>query len=334
LSFVSFAQNFEDVMLWRALSHVDGGFYIDIGAWSPEQDSVTKAFYDRGWNGINVEPNPDLHAELQAARPRDVNLQIAVADSEESVELFVVRSSTGLATGLSTLDKTVAADHVANGFVLGEPLAVATRTLASICRDHVPAGTDIHFLKIDVEGAENVVIRGADWTRHRPWIVIVEATRPNSHIETHITWEPMLVEAGYTLAYRDGLNRFYVVRERADLAAAFAYPPNFFDGFVSAGQHRSEARAAALVSQLDVANATIDGLTNTVQTMQANWSWRLTRPFRLVARSADRARNTIGISIRRAIDILAVWQRPAALTPRARQIHQALKAAITRRRTV
>ncbi|HZF37393.1 MAG TPA: FkbM family methyltransferase, partial [Blastocatellia bacterium] len=46
MSFISYAQNFEDVMLWRALKHIDRGFYIDVGANDPDLDSVTKAFYE------------------------------------------------------------------------------------------------------------------------------------------------------------------------------------------------------------------------------------------------------------------------------------------------
>ncbi len=45
MTFISFAQNAEDVMLWRALGHVRAGFYIDVGAQDPELDSVTHAFY-------------------------------------------------------------------------------------------------------------------------------------------------------------------------------------------------------------------------------------------------------------------------------------------------
>ena len=52
MSFVSYAQNFEDVMLWRALKHIDCGFYIDVGAQDPVIDSVTKSFYDHGWRGV------------------------------------------------------------------------------------------------------------------------------------------------------------------------------------------------------------------------------------------------------------------------------------------
>jgi glycosyltransferase involved in cell wall biosynthesis len=56
LIFVSYAQNFEDVMLWRALRSVERGFYIDVGANDPTLYSVTKAFHIRGWRGINIEP--------------------------------------------------------------------------------------------------------------------------------------------------------------------------------------------------------------------------------------------------------------------------------------
>ncbi len=41
---VSYAQNFEDVVLWRALLHVEAGFYIDIGAQPPVLDSGSRGF--------------------------------------------------------------------------------------------------------------------------------------------------------------------------------------------------------------------------------------------------------------------------------------------------
>ncbi|BCG81534.1 FkbM family methyltransferase [Mesorhizobium sp. 113-3-3] len=65
----SYAQNFEDVILWRALEHVERGFYIDIGAQDPVVDSVSLAFYERGWRGIHVEPSANYAEKLRAARP-------------------------------------------------------------------------------------------------------------------------------------------------------------------------------------------------------------------------------------------------------------------------
>jgi hypothetical protein len=75
----SYAQNREDVILNRIFKDVKDGFYIDIGAYHPAVASVTKAFYDRGWSGINVEPG-SVFDELERARPRDVNLKAAVVD--------------------------------------------------------------------------------------------------------------------------------------------------------------------------------------------------------------------------------------------------------------
>ena len=53
---VSYAQNFEDVILWRALKDVKDGLYIDVGEHDPEVDSVSLLFYQKGWRGIHVEP--------------------------------------------------------------------------------------------------------------------------------------------------------------------------------------------------------------------------------------------------------------------------------------
>ena len=63
----SYAQNFEDVILWRALKDVDRGFYVDIGAQDPITDSVSLCFYEAGWRGVHVEPSPHFAARIRAA---------------------------------------------------------------------------------------------------------------------------------------------------------------------------------------------------------------------------------------------------------------------------
>ncbi len=73
MTFVSYAQNFEDVMLWRALNGIERGFYIDVGTADPDTDTVTRAFYDRGWSGINIEPVAVSMRRIAATRLRDIN---------------------------------------------------------------------------------------------------------------------------------------------------------------------------------------------------------------------------------------------------------------------
>src|SRR4051794_31355449 len=95
---MSYSQNAEDVRLWRVFSKIDNGFYVDIGAADPSVGSVSRIFYDHGWSGINVEPSPAFD-ELSAVRERDVNLQIAVGESEGPSRIFVTYPDLGLSTG-------------------------------------------------------------------------------------------------------------------------------------------------------------------------------------------------------------------------------------------
>jgi hypothetical protein len=44
MQLISYSQNNEDILLWRALKNVEKGFYIDVGANHPVDDSVTKLF--------------------------------------------------------------------------------------------------------------------------------------------------------------------------------------------------------------------------------------------------------------------------------------------------
>src|SRR5262249_12433971 len=236
MSFISYAQNFEDVMLWRALKHIDRGFYIDVGANDPEQDSVTKAFYERGWRGINVEPVPQWFERLEKARPRDINLQLALGAEPGAITLYEIPD-----TGLSTAEKKFAERHEAERGYQSRELLVKMDTLSRVCeRFHLEP---IHFLKVDVEGAEKAVFQGADFGKIRPWIIVVEATLPNSQEESYSDWESLLLNAGYEYAYFDGLNRFYVAGEHENLKAAFKTPPNVFDDFVRIERLESELRA-------------------------------------------------------------------------------------------
>lgn len=237
MKFISYAQNFEDVMLWRALHAVEKGFYIDIGAWSPDIDSVTKAFYERGWKGINAEPNLEFYKQLQDRRSHDINLQIAVGDQEDVLVMYFLSGS-----GLSTLDYAIAKNHQFAGWEIIRS-TVQVQTLKSIWDLYVPPQTDVHFLKVDVEGYEGNVLRGNDWANNRPWIVVVEATLPMTQIESHNAWESILLKAGYKFVYEDGLNRFYVANEHTELEAVFKYPPNVFDDFVLRQQQEAETRA-------------------------------------------------------------------------------------------
>lgn len=219
----SYAQNFEDVMLRRALQDIEGGFYIDVGAFEPDHHSVSRWFYDTGWNGINVEPNPPIHRRLCRERPRDINLDCAVGGECTQAPFWLVGE-----TGLSSLHP-----EFQDGLTAGEIVSkidVTVLTLDAIVAQYAPDRV-IDFLKIDVEGAEADALRGAQLHRNRPRIVVVEATPPMSQEPAWADWEPILLENAYRFVWFDGLNRFYVRDEDRARTTWFRLPPCCFDNF-------------------------------------------------------------------------------------------------------
>jgi len=265
--FVSYAQNCEDVVLWRALKDVRQGFYVDCGAYHPTRHSVTRAFYERGWRGINIEPVATLLENFARQRRRDVNLGLALVDGSQGTAAFYEIAG----SGLSTLDPGVARQHARAGFDTRQ-IAVRTAALSEVLKEHAPA--EIHFLKIDVEGAEQLVLSGMDFGRFRPWIVVVEATKPLTQEINASSWEHLLLGAGYDFAYFDGLNRFYVAREHHERAAVLAVPPNVFDHFVNLEQAEEINRVRA--------------------SYEHSISWRVTAPLRAAKALFIAARRGIG----------------------------------------
>lgn len=281
--FVSYAQNLEDVVLWRALSTVEAGTYIDVGAYHPVEDSVTKAFYDRGWRGINIEPVEELLRGFVEERPRDINLCVALGNEPGKLTLYEIPG-----TGLSTSELEIAKRHSEQDFEVRVRVVPCT-TLDDLLREHPTE--EVHFLKVDVEGSERAVLEGGAFDELRPWILVVEATEPGSPHENYAEWEPAILNKGYEFAYFDGLNRFYVAREHAELKSHFDVPPNVFDRYVPCSQWRTqqelerqgyrvqalESEAAALTEKLEVRIARAQVLERELVALQQQLEGQATR---------------------------------------------------------
>lgn len=257
-------------MLARALRPDERrGFWVDVGAGDPVLDSVTAAFAERGWRGVNVEPLRREHERLCAARPADTNLRVALGARAGSGTLFVEPTEkpegpgpdAPIDRGASTMVPELAERYRADGQEF-TPIEVPIWTLAQVVADHVAGPVD--FLKVDVEGFEREVLAGADWSSFRPRVVVMEATVPKSDEPAHQAWEPILFDAGYRLAMFDGLNRFYAHADEPALLQTLAIPANVFDDFVPyAWSHQVEQaqqRAHRLQEALDQAEQERDRL--------------------------------------------------------------------------
>lgn len=225
--FISYAQNREDVVLYRALGHLANGRYVEVGANDPIADSVTYAFYKRDWSGITVEPVPAFAERLREMRPRDRVVEAAITAAEvDRLTLHEIAE-----TGLSTVVDEVGHQHSAAGWDVRD-VVVAAKRLDDVLEEAGWAGMDIHLLLVDTEGSEKSVLESVDLSRWRPWVTVVEATRPNSTDQTHESWEEIVLSAGYRFCLFDGLSRFYVADEHwDDLHTALSTPANVLDAY-------------------------------------------------------------------------------------------------------
>lgn len=227
MSVISYAQNFEDVILWRIFKDVRNGFYIDVGAQHPIIDSVSYLFYENGWRGVHIEPISEYANLLRSFRPDEDVLQMAVSSKSEAIEFFEFDG-----TGLSTGKKEIAGKWIESGRE-ARNITVETISMDELLEKYKE--TTIHWLKIDIEGAEFDAISSWRNSRVRPRIIVVESTDPGSSHESFEKWDPLLIEKGYIFFYFDGLNRFYVDSQFEELIKNKIKPPNIFDDFAFSG---------------------------------------------------------------------------------------------------
>ena len=225
MTMISYAQNLEDVVLERVFKHQPTGFYIDVGAWDPDKELVTKHFYSKGWTGINIEPTSYYYQRLLASRPRDINLQVAVGRRTGHKASFLEFEGTGLSALADTANRAAlqAAGYAAR------TVAVDVLPLSEVTDRYAPGQIDI--LSIDVEGAERSVIESAEWYTFRPRVILVEAIAPLTNEPAWFAWEGLLLEAGYCFALSDGINRFYYRAEQPELRHALCVPANALDDY-------------------------------------------------------------------------------------------------------
>lgn len=245
--FVSYARNFEDVILNRAFADIETGFYIDVGANDPVEGSVTKSLYDRGWSGINIEAAPAFYHALCKERSRDINLCCLVGHSNGIASFYDVAGIRGASSPRADW-----ATHYANKGFPVTTTQVAVFSLSDICQRLVGDRT-IHLLRLDAAGAEADVVLGMSFERWRPWVIVVEVIDPITGDEQQPCVSEIL-KNGYRAVYFDGLNRFMVADEHAEIARRIDRPPNVFDQFMRSGEARARSDVARLEGSLAAVN--------------------------------------------------------------------------------
>ncbi|NRR29097.1 hypothetical protein HSX11_02765 [Oxalobacteraceae bacterium] len=288
MSLISYADNFEDVLLWRALGHLSGGCYLDIGVTDPEHGSATRQLYQQGWRGVSLVPAPAALRQLRIARPAGVHLA-GLAGAGPGLQ--AVYECAGGGTVRISVDEACARQWRADGHEVLRHEATL-HTLDQLCAEHVDG--PLHLLVLNAGGAEQAALAGLDLARWRPWVIVLRQP-PGVPV-------PALAAAGYRLAHTDGLNQYHVAPEHAGLLAALALPPHPADAFVLREFHPYSHSPAPLYARLAEAEQALAQAAAHAQAQQAE---------------ADAAAAAIAAAVQRAdghaLELQAREQRIATL---------------------
>lgn len=158
------------MILMRIFQERETGFYVDVGAHHPKRLSNSYYFYQKGWSGINIDAMPGSMKLFRKMRPRDINVEAAIAKSPQELTFYLFNSP-----ALNTFDKALAySRNGVNGVrIIGER-EIVTQTLRAVLSKHMPVGKSIQFMSVDVEGLDMEVLESNDWQQFRPEYVLVE----------------------------------------------------------------------------------------------------------------------------------------------------------------
>ena len=167
----SYSTEAEDLLIDRILRVFLGieadyiGRYLDVGAFHPIEASNTYLFYERGWRGVVIEPNPDHCEKFRKLRPRDKVLNVGLAQQASVVPYYRFADSF-----LNGMNQEWTDFRIRNGQYLGsaDVHCITPRELLNYI------DTPIDFMSIDIEGSDADVLSCWDWTACRPALICAE----------------------------------------------------------------------------------------------------------------------------------------------------------------
>lgn len=205
----SYSQKGEDLIMDKFLKNKKRGFYVDIGAYDPKRFSNTYRFYQKGWLGINIEPDTLNYEKFLAERKRDINLNIGVGNSKKSLLFYKFVPDT-----LSTFSQKEAEEYKKQGYKLVDTIKVRIESLSGIFSKYCK-NKKIDFISVDTEGYDLEVLKSNNWDKFRPTLICVESFEHHKSGGEHTEYnyiEPFLSKVGYRKIFENGLNCIYTFK--------------------------------------------------------------------------------------------------------------------------
>jgi FkbM family methyltransferase len=183
------------------------GTYLDIGAAHPIQYSNTFHFYERGWSGLCVEPNPEFYAHYKTYRPRDRAFNLGLSPKTETLRYH--RFESHLINGF--LEQDLIDRHIASGEVYLGYSDVECSGVGDFLNHHIDGPID--FLNIDVELLDAKLLAAWDWAACRPSVICAEIHTVTIRSMLECDVATILERADYSAMSRGWLSTIFVANE-------------------------------------------------------------------------------------------------------------------------
>jgi len=184
----SFAQGQEDLIVMYLLDYKQSGFYVDVGCFHPKNLSNTWLLYNNNWQGLCIDPNPNLDELYHKFRPRDTFIPCAVA-KEETTSTFHVGNHLVHSSLIESENSSTT------------KIDVTVKPLQKLLVDN--NAPEIDFLTIDAEGAEIEILESFNWETYRPKLVLVEY---NSADVINLDLQRAMIARNYLLLFINNWN--------------------------------------------------------------------------------------------------------------------------------
>ncbi|HEX4914059.1 MAG TPA: FkbM family methyltransferase, partial [Vicinamibacterales bacterium] len=147
-------------VLIKMFPAVDDGFFLDVGSGHGTIGSNTKALEERGWSGICVDPFPTY----MDGRTCQVFKEVVSSAAGQVVKFHTHAGLGGIADSLGKWKEEAQKSPA---------VELTTTTLGDVlARANAP--TFIHFLSLDIEGAELDALKGMDLNKYRFGAMAIE----------------------------------------------------------------------------------------------------------------------------------------------------------------
>jgi FkbM family methyltransferase len=199
---LSYSQSGEDMILDTILCNVKNGFYVDVGANNPFEQSNTHYFYKKGWRGVNIDALPGSMKYFDKVRKYDTNIEAAISNHEKEVTYYMFKTSFYNTSQVDDVERIKTITPLI-GVKKIKPIKL------SELFDSLKIKT-IDFMSVDVEGLDFDVLKSNNWDIYKPKVVIIENFAHKLDSEQKDIVYKFLIDKNYKFYCSTGVNSFFI----------------------------------------------------------------------------------------------------------------------------